>query len=168
MSQKQVEQTKAPFVLRKTRQESKSDSASLCLAFYVFNSDKISNEVSAFYSAYAEGELLKALSKALEPRGRWMAISSLVQACHGDLFEESRLPGLPVMVRALGNWLGAGTYGIKAAYLDSSFISKLESSESLGFIPAYPLIPGFTPCFRVSITLWVEVYPFEWVFNPVL
>lgn len=63
-----------------------------------------------------------------------MAIPSLVQACHGDLFEKSRLGG-PLTVRVLGNWLRAGTYGIDATYLDSSFVGKLRSGKSLGFIP---------------------------------
>lgn len=142
VSQKQVEQTKAPFVFtrepkkrdtRRIRQEWKSGSASLAL--YVFNSNKISDEVSGFYGAYAEGELLKALSKALEPEGGWTAMPSLVQACHGDLFEESRLPGMPLTVRVLGNWLRAGTYGIDATNLDSSFVGKLKSGKSLSFIP---------------------------------
>jgi len=145
VSQEQVQQTKAPFVL--TREPKKpvqigqdrstkvARSLDRVLAFYVFNSNKISDEVSGFYGAYAEGELLKALSKALEPRGGWMAIPSLVQACHGDLFEQSRLPGMPLTVRVLGNWLRAGTYGIDATNLDSSFVGKLKSGKSLDFIP---------------------------------
>ena len=37
------------------------------IAIFLFNSDAISKQVSTAYGQYAEGELLKSLSKALSP-----------------------------------------------------------------------------------------------------
>ena len=105
-----------------------------CLALYVFNSDKIDDEVSGAYGAYSEGELLKALSKAVEPEGGWIALPSLVQACHGDLFERSTFGETPA-VRVFGNWLRAGTYGLDAANLESTVVGKFKSGQNLDYIP---------------------------------
>jgi hypothetical protein len=124
---KEVQGTQPAAVTPKRSQEA-------CLALYVFNSDKISNDVSGAYGAYAEGEVLKALSKALEPDGGWTALPSLVQACHGDLFERSMLGETPA-VRVFGNWLRAGTYGLDATNLESPVIGKFKSGQNLGYIP---------------------------------
>ena len=40
-------------------------------AMFVFNSDEISDKVSSLYGAYAQGEILKALSRGLETLGGW-------------------------------------------------------------------------------------------------
>ena len=92
-----------------------------CSALYVFNSTKISDEVSGSYGVYAEGELLKALSKAIEPEGGWTAFPPIVQACHGDI-GASRL-------EILQNWIRTGTYGIDAAGFEPKVLNK-----DLGFI----------------------------------
>jgi len=109
-------------------------SQDLCHALYLFNSDKISDEVSCAYGAYAEGELLKALSKAVEPEGGWIALPSFVQGCHGDLFENSMLGETPA-VSVFGNWLRSGTYGLDATNLESNLVDKFKSGQNLGYIP---------------------------------
>lgn len=112
-------------------------SQEVCLALYVFNSRKISDEVTHLYGdsygAYAEGELVKALSKALKPEGGWAALPSLVQACHGDLFDRSFFGETPT-VRVFGNWLRAGTYGIDATHLESTTAGKFKSGLVLDYI----------------------------------
>jgi len=105
-----------------------------CMAFYMFNSDTISREVSSMYTAYAEGEFLRCLSRALKPYGGWSALPPLVQACHGDLFERGFGLGKPAIF-VLGTWLKAGTYGIDATYLDKDMVNTLRSRKSLGYLP---------------------------------
>ncbi len=51
-----------------------------------------------------EGELLKAMSKALEPEGGWAALPLSVQACHGDLIDIPMLGHEPAS-DVLAGWL---------------------------------------------------------------
>lgn len=105
-----------------------------CLALFVFDSDKIDDEVSGPYPWYAQGELLKALSKALEPEGEWTAIPSPIRACHGELFEEAAFGETPSVI-VLRDWIKAGTHGIDATHLDSNFAGKLKLAQWLDQIP---------------------------------
>jgi len=105
-----------------------------CMALYVFNSDTISREVSSMYSAYAEGEFLRCLSRTLQPYGGWYALPPPVQACHGELFERGY--GLAKSaIFVLGNWLKAGTFGINTTYLDKDMVNTIKTGKSLGYLP---------------------------------
>lgn len=118
----------------KTPSVSPKGSGEACLAVFVFNSKEISDKVSgASYGEYAEAELLKAVSKTLEPKGGW-TICSPMQACHGDLFEESVFGETPV-VEVLGNWIRSGAFGIDAVHLDSGLVAKLQTGQRIGYIP---------------------------------
>jgi hypothetical protein len=107
----------------------------LCLSLFIFNSDKISSEISVTsYGGYAERELLKALSRALKEHGGWDALPPLVQACHGDLFERSILgkdPSIDIMTK----WLERKAYGINSEHLDENMVGRLKSGRKLGYIP---------------------------------
>jgi HEAT repeat protein/uncharacterized protein YndB with AHSA1/START domain len=94
---------------------------------YVFN-----NSDAGLESRSAERTIFETLSQSIGDDGAKTA--SLVRACGGDLFEQSYTGGTPG-VRALANWLAAGTYGLDATNLDVGFAGELRSGASLGFIP---------------------------------
>jgi HEAT repeat protein len=106
----------------------------LCLALYVFDSDKISSDVSLGYGGYAQSELLGALAKALVPEGGWVALSGLVLACHGDLTSRSFLGEKP-STKVLGNWLQSSTHDIDSSQLDQQLVYSLRNYQVVGYIP---------------------------------
>ena len=107
---------------------------SLVSAMFVFNSDEISDEVSSTYGAYAQGEILKALSRGLKPLGGWGACPPLMLCCHGDLFEKSVMGEIPSLI-VLSNWIKRGLYGIDVKYLDSDIVRRVKANQSLDYIP---------------------------------
>lgn len=104
-----------------------------CLAVFVFNSDEISDKISAVYGAYAQGEVLKALSKALEPAGGWEACLPVLLGCVGDLFEKSTMDEVPAL-STLSSWLKTIPH-INADHLDPDMVKSVKTGQDLGYIP---------------------------------
>jgi hypothetical protein len=105
-----------------------------CLTLYLFNSNKISDEISLSYGEYAEGEILKAISKTLQPQGQWTTLASSIQVYRGDILDQSMDGGIPP-VRLLRDWIRTGKAGLDATNLDSDVVSRFKSGEDLGYVP---------------------------------
>ncbi|MGA2721492.1 MAG: protein kinase [Bryobacteraceae bacterium] len=93
-----------------------------CDAIFLFDSNAISEEVSAGYGSYAQSEILKALGAARGPDGGWAA--ALIWGCDGDLFEP----------QILASWLDHGTYNIDASLVQDSILCTLRSGQRLNTI----------------------------------
>jgi hypothetical protein len=104
-----------------------------CLALYLFNSNKISADVSPSYGEYAEGGILKAISRTLQPPGQWTTLASPIQIYRGDILDQSIDGGIPP-VRLLTDWIRSGKAGLDASNLDSDVASKFKSGENLGYV----------------------------------
>lgn len=103
-------------------------------AIFVFNSDEISDKVSSVYGAYAQGEVLKAISRGLEPFGGWETCPPVMLCCNGDLFERSVLGETPSLI-VLSNWIKGRLYGIDVKFLDPDMVKKVKANKSLEYIP---------------------------------
>lgn len=97
------------------------------IALFLFNSDVISKQVSTAYGQYAEGELLKSLSKALQPDGGWMSLKSSLVGFHGDIGNVDIL-GEPTPFVKLRSYLTDVAYGMSVTTkdLDSAFLEQLK------------------------------------------
>lgn len=119
----------------KPRQSSSNRNEDACLAFFVFDSDTISNEVSAYYGLYAQEDILKTISKSIKKTGGWDACSCPIQGCHGDLFEKHPLGKQFQTVKVLGQWLKNKIYDIDSSSLDIEMANKIKRGQKLGYIP---------------------------------
>ncbi|MDH4208587.1 MAG: hypothetical protein OEV76_06920 [Anaerolineae bacterium] len=113
------------------------------MAIWVFDSNKIGDQVTSDYGAYAEMHLLQALGQALRPHGGWQARN--VVACHGDLFTTDIVGDL-TGTALLSEWVGGRCSGVVSC-LGAELTQALRADRSsAGFIPyavgAWPVAPS--------------------------
>lgn len=106
------------------------------IAFYVFDTVKISRAETDCIGDYAETELLGALYETVKRVGEWRGIQlpAGILGCHGDLIDWSISSSAPAR-QTLRSWLWSGSFGIDASRLDSEFESALRSTGPLETTP---------------------------------